>query len=325
MPKKILVAYDFSQNEIQNARVQNLAADPGTPVAGQVWYNTTTGKLVYRGAAANIDPTARSNHTGTQTASTISDFSASVQAIRLDQHAAPTAAVAMNNQRLTGLAEPTAAQDAATKGYVDAAVNGTDWKQSVRAATTTNITLSGLQTVDGVSLAANDRVLVKNQTTATENGLYSANSGAWVRTADADVNVEVHAGLTVMTEEGTINADSQWRLTTDGTITLGTTPLTFAQIGAGTTYTQGAGITIAGNVVAIDTGVVVRKFVATVGGATSIAVTHGLNTADVQVQAYLVSTNELVECDVVRTNTTTVTLGFAIAPAANSIRVSIQG
>ena len=101
--------------------------------------------------------------------------------------------------------------------------------------------------------------------------------------------------------------------------------MTFAQIGAGSTYTAGTGVTITGNVVAIDTGVVVRKFAATVGGSTNIAVSHGLNTTDVQVQAYLVSTNELVECDVVRTNATTVTLGFAEAPAANSIRVSIQG
>jgi hypothetical protein len=325
MTKKILVHYDFSQNEIQNAKAQNLAADPSTPVAGQFWYNTTTGKMMWRGNAANIDPTARANHTGTQTASTISDFSASVQAIRLDQHAAPTAAVAMNNQRLTGLAEPTAAQDAATKGYVDAAVNGTDWKESVRAATTANITLSGLQTIDGISVTAGQRVLVKNQTTTTENGLYNAASGAWSRTTDADQNAEVTAGLTVMVEEGTTQADSQWRLTTDGAITLGTTPLTFAQIGAGSSYIAGTGIAITGNAVAVDTGVVVRKFAATVGGATSIAVTHALNTTDVQVQAYLVSTNELVECDVVRTNATTVTLGFAVAPAANSIRVSIQG
>jgi hypothetical protein len=325
MTKKILVHYDFSQNEIQNAKIQNLASAPSTPVAGQVWYNTTSGKLEYRGASANIDPTARANHTGTQLAATISDFGASVQAIRLDQHAAPTAAVSMNTQRITNLAEPTGAQDAATKNYVDAAVNGTDWKQSVRVATTANITLSGLQTIDGISVAAGERVLVKNQTTATENGLYNVASGAWSRTTDADQNVEVTAGLTVMVEEGTTHADSQWRLTTDGTVTLGATALTFAQIGAATSYTAGTGVTIAGNVVAVDTGVVVRKFAATIGGATSVAVTHGLNTTDVQCQAYLLATNELIECDIVRTSATQVTFGFAVAPAANSIRVTIQG
>jgi hypothetical protein len=325
MTKKILVSYDFSQNEIQNAKAHNLAADPSTPVTGQFWFNTTTGKMMWRGAAANIDPTARANHTGTQLAATISNLAATVQAYTLNQFAAPTAAVAMNNQRITGLAEPTGAQDAATKNYVDAAVNGTDWKISVRAATTANITLSGIQTVDGISLVAGERVLVKNQTTATENGLYNVASGAWTRTTDADAAAEVTAGLSVMVEEGTVNADSQWRLTTDGAITLGTTALTFAQIGAGTTYTAGTGISIAGNVVAIDTGVVVRKFAATIGGATSVAVTHGLNTTDVNCQAYLVSTGEIVECDIVRTSTTQVTFGFAVAPAANSIRVTIQG
>lgn len=325
MTKKILVSYDFSQNEIQNARAQNLAADPSTPAVGQFWYNTTTGKMMWRGAVANIDPTDRANHTGTQLAATISNFAATVQSTTLNQLAAPTAAVAMNNQRLTGLAEPTAAQDAATKNYVDAAVNGTDWKTSVRAATTANITLSGLQTIDGISVLAGERVLVKNQTTATENGLYNAASGAWTRTTDADANAEVTAGLSVMVEEGTTHADSQWRLTTNNAIVLGTTALTFAQIGAATTYTPGAGVTITGNVVAIDTATVVRKAAATVGGATSIAVTHTLNTTDVHVQCYLVATNEMVECDIVRTNATTVTLGFAVAPAANSIRVNIQG
>jgi hypothetical protein len=325
MTKKILVHYDFSQNEIQNARAQNIAADPSTPVAGQFWYNTTTGKMMWRGATANIDPTARANHTGTQTAATISDFNTAVRANNLNLLAAPTAAVAMNNQRITGLAAPTADTDAATKGYVDAAVNGTDWKQSVRAATTANITLSGLQTIDGISVTAGQRVLVKDQTTASQNGLYNAASGAWTRTTDADAAAEVTAGLTVMVEEGTTNADSQWRLTTDGAIALGTTGLTFAQIGAGTTYTSGTGITINGNTVAIDTAVVVRKFAATVGGATTAAVTHNLGTLDVAVDAYLVATGESIECDIVRTNTNTVTLGFAVAPAANSIRVVVQG
>jgi hypothetical protein len=325
MTKKILVAYDFSQNEIQNVRIQNLAADPSTPVVAQVWYNTTTNKLMWRNATGNVDPLARASHTGTQLAATISDFSSTVVAHRLDQFALPTANVSLNNNRLVALADPVNAQDAATKNYVDAAVNGTDWKQSVRVGTVANITLSGLQTVDGISVAAGDRVLVKNQTNGAENGLYNAASGAWTRTTDADAAAEVTAGLTVMIEEGTTQADTQWRLTTDGTITVGTTAVTFVQIGAAVSYTAGNGIIVAGTVVSVDPAVTVRKYAATVGGATSIAVTHGLNTLDVHVQVYLVATGESVECDVLRSSTTQVNLGFAVAPAANSLRVIVQG
>ena len=325
MTKKILVSYDFSQNEIQNVRVQNLASDPSSPVDGQIWFNTTTGKLMVRQGGVNVDATARANHTGTQLASTISDLSSAVQATRLDQFAAPTAAVGLGGQRVTGLAEPVASTDAATKGYVDAAVNGTDWKQSVRVATTSDITLSGLQTVDGISLAAGDRVLVKAQTAAKDNGLYVVASGAWARSSDADTDGKVTAGLSVMVEEGTSQADSQWRLITDGAIVLGTTALLFAQIGAGTTYSAGAGISIVGNTVAVDTGVVARKFAATVGGAVNSVVNHGLNSLDVSVQAYLVATGESIECDIVRNSTSQVTLGFAVAPAADSIRVVVIG
>lgn len=325
MAKKILVSYDFAQNELLNAKIQNLASAPSTPAAGQVWYNTTSGKLEYRGASATVDPTARDNHTGTQTASTISDFAATVQATRLDQFAAPTAALSVNGQRVTGLADPVSAQDAATKHYVDAAVNGTDWKQSVRAATTGDIVLSGLQTVDGISLSAGDRVLVKNQAAVEDNGLYAADSGAWVRTSDADASVEVTAGLTVMIEEGVTQADTQWRLITDGVIDVGMTGLDFAQIGAATSYSGGNGITITGNAVAVNPAVVVRKFAETIGGAINSVVTHGLNTLDVQVQLYEVASGESVECDVVRNSVNQVTLGFAVAPAAGSLRVVVQG
>lgn len=107
-----------------------------------------------------------------------------------------------------------------------------DWKQSVRAATTANITLSGLQTVDGVSLAESNRVLVKDQTAGEENGLYNATSGAWVRTFDANRNDEVTPGMRVPVEEGTAAAGEDFRLTTTGAIVLGTTPLAFAQSGS---------------------------------------------------------------------------------------------
>lgn len=122
----------------------------------------------------------------------------------------------------------------ATREYVDnsivTALNRLDYKQSVRVATTASITLSGLQTVDGVALAAGDRVLVKNQTNAVDNGLYVVATSAWKRATDADENSEVTPGLTVTVESGTAQADSVWQLVTDGTIVLDTTALAFQNI-----------------------------------------------------------------------------------------------
>lgn len=282
------------------------------------------------GATANATDASlrdRSTHTGTQLASTISNFDTQVRTNRLDQMAAPTAALALNAQKITGLADGTVATDAATYGQLMNVANGTDWKSSVRAISVNNITLSGLQTIDDISLAVNDRVAVTGQTTASANGLYLAQSGAWTRALDADGNGEITPGMAFFVEEGTTYADSQWRLTTNGTIVVGTTALAFAQIGAGVSYTNGAGLALAGNVFSIDTAVVVRKYAQNIGdnSATSITVTHGLNTLDVQVQVVQVQTGETVECDVARGSTTQVTLGFAVAPTLNQYRVIVQG
>ncbi len=154
------------------------------------------------------------------------------------------------SHKLINVIDGTNAQDAATFGQLMASINGLKWKGSCRAATTGNITLSGAQTIDGVSIVAGDRVLVKAQTTAANNGIYVCASGAWTRATDADANPEVTANATVMISEGTANADTQWSLTTNDAITLGSTSLTFVQIGAGTTYTAGdASITIAGSTI----------------------------------------------------------------------------
>jgi hypothetical protein len=282
------------------------------------------------------DPLARANHTGTQTASTISDFNTAVRTNRLDQMAAPTAAVSMNSQLITNVANPVSGTDAANKNYVDAAVAGLAWKESVRAATTANITLSGAQTIDGVSVVAGNRVLVKNQTTASQNGIYVAAAGAWARAADADSQDEL-LGAAVMVEEGTTNANTQWILSTDAPITVGSTNLTFVQFGGGTTYSAGNGLSLAGNAgtgltfsggaLVIDTSVTARRYAANVGNgsSTSISVTHNFGTRDVAVDVYDSATFDTVECDVVRTNTNTVTLSFASAPASNAYRVVVVG
>jgi len=165
---------------------------------------------------------------------------------RLDQIAAPTAAVALNGQRATGLADPTAAQDAATKGYVDATTQGLDPKLSVKAASTANLTLSGTQTIDGVALVAGDRVLVKNQSTASANGIYVVAAGAWSRASDMDAWSEVPAAFCFV-EQGTTQADTGWVCTSDQGGTIGSTAIAFAQFSGAGEYVAGNGLTLTGN------------------------------------------------------------------------------
>lgn len=160
--------------------------------------------------------------------------------------------LAMGSNKITGLADPVDAQDAATKAYVDAARSGLDVKQSVRVATTANITLSGVQTIDGVALSAGDRVLVKDQTTQSQNGIYVVASGAWSRSADADEPAEVTPGFFFFVEQGTTYADSGWVMTADGTITIGTTAITFAQFSGAGQITAGNGLTKTGNTLDVN-------------------------------------------------------------------------
>lgn len=181
------------------------------------------------------------------TASKISDFDTQVRTNRLDQLAAPSASVSLNSQKITNLATPTSDTDAATKAYVDASRSGLDVKASCRVATTANITLSGTQTIDGISVIAGDRVLVKNQSTASQNGIYVVAAGSWSRATDADADAEVTSGLFTFIEEGTANADSGWVLTTDGSITVGSSSLAFSQFSGAGQITAGAGLTKTSN------------------------------------------------------------------------------
>jgi phage-related tail fiber protein len=190
----------------------------------------------------------------TLTSAKISDFDTQVRTSRLDQMAAPTTTVSLNAQKIGNLADPTAAQDAATKAYVDATRQGLDVKDSVRAATTTNITLSAPQTIDGVSVIAGDRVLVKDQSTALANGIYVVAAGAWTRATDADSSAKIPAGIFTFVEEGTANADTGWVLTTNNPITLGTTPLAFTQFSGAGQITAGGGLTKTGNSLDVGAG-----------------------------------------------------------------------
>jgi len=173
---------------------------------------------------------------------------AHVKSVRLDQFAAPTAAVNLNSQKITNLADPTAAQDACTKAYADNMSAGLDAKPSVKAASTANLTLSGTQTVDGIALVANDRVLVKDQTTQANNGIYLVQSGAWTRATDMDAWAEVPSAYCFI-EQGTVNGDSGWVCTADQGGTLNTTAITWVQFTSAGAITAGAGLTKTGSTI----------------------------------------------------------------------------
>ena len=149
----------------------------------------------------------------------------------------------VNNSRISNITDPTQAQDAATKAYVDAVKQSLDIKDSVRVATTANITIATTlnvgDVIDGVTLVDGDRVLVKDQSTASENGIYTAGSSP-VRAVDANTSAEVTSGLFCFVTEGTTNGDNGFVLTTNDPITLDTTNLTFAQF-------SGAGQIVAGD------------------------------------------------------------------------------
>jgi hypothetical protein len=161
-------------------------------------------------------------------------------------------AIAMGTSKITGLGTPTADQDAATKVYVDSVAQGLDVKASCRAATIANITLSGAQTIDGVVIIAGDRVLVKDQSTAANNGIYLCASGAWTRTTDADTWIELTGAFTFI-EDGTINDNTGWVCTIAPGGTLGSTAVTFEQFSGAGQVIAGAGLTKTGNTLNVGT------------------------------------------------------------------------
>ena len=185
----------------------------------------------------------------------ISDFDTGVQANRLDQMAAPTGSVSLNSQTITNLADPVNAQDAATKSFVEATAQGLDVKDSCVAATTANITISTAlnngDTLDGVSLSTNDRVLVKDQSTASENGIYIVGSSP-ARADDLAAGADA-AGFFTFVEQGTVNADNGFVCTSNkGSAVVGTNNLTIAQFSGAGQVTAGDGLDKSGNTLSVD-------------------------------------------------------------------------
>ena len=214
---------------------------------------------------------ARSNQTGTQTSSTISDLATTVQGYALNSFTPPAASLNLNGQTITNLASPVNANDAANKAYVDASAAGYDTKASTRLATsaalpantysanTLTASANGALTVDGVAVNTNDRILVKNEATASNNGIYvvtNAGSGtaAYVLTRSSDANANsgtgnaaINPGMFVFNEIGTANQATAWEMISAGPITIGTTALSFVQVGGAAAYTAGNGLTLTGN------------------------------------------------------------------------------
>ena len=185
----------------------------------------------------------------------ISDFDAGVRTNRLDQMAAPTGSVSYNSQNITNVADPVNAQDAATKGFVEATAQGLDVKDSVKAATTANITISTAlnngDTLDGVTLANGDRVLVKDQSTQSQNGIYIVGSSP-ARAADLAAGANA-AGFFTFVEQGTVNAENGFVCTSNnGSAVVGTNNLTIAQFSGAGQITAGNGLQKSGNTLDVD-------------------------------------------------------------------------
>lgn len=302
MAQKFLTNIDLNQNQLLNATFEVVGTDPNSGnFDGRLIFNSTEGvikvydagipgwrKVITDISSAGSYSTAltisESNGSVTITANlataasagllSSSDFSKLADAT---SEATASKLVIRDANGQAKFGTPTDPAHAATKGYVDSARTGLDVKDSVRAATTGPINLAtdleDGDTLDtSVTLATGDRVLVKNQSTASENGIYVVQaSGAAVRATDFDSSAEVTPGAFTFVEEGTTNADSGWVVTTDGTITVGTTAITWAQFSGAGQVDAGDGLSKSGNTLNVN---VVANRTAITSDAVDIASTY---------------------------------------------------
>lgn len=242
------------------------------------------------------------------------------------------------------LPDPTSAQDAATKAYVDSAVEGLAWKDSVRVATTANINLSSPgATIDGVTMVSGDRVLVKDQSTQSQNGIYVWNgaASAMTRSLDASTAAELEQAV-VSVEEGT-SADTTFRQT-EVNFTLDSGNVIFGSFGtsAPSASESTAGIAEIATQGETNTGTDDARFVTPLklanytglvkrysasfgdGAATQYDLSHNLNTRDIICQVRRVaSPYDEVNCDIEALDVNTVRLRFAAAPTSNQFRATV--
>jgi hypothetical protein len=237
---------------------------------GSAWqqasaFGTVTAQTSYGASSGDGSSTnyARADHThgtpalGTATPNAIAGVTGSAGSATTPSkedhtHAfTPAADLSMAGFKLTNVGTPSADTDAANKGYVDSVAQGLDTKASVVAATTTNGTLATAfangQVIDGVTLATGNRILIKNQTDATANGIYTVNaSGAPTRSTDMNDGSEFPSAYTFV-EQGTINGDTGWVCTNNPPVTLGSTNIVFAQFSGAGTYTGSNGVLLTGS------------------------------------------------------------------------------
>ena len=274
MAQKFVTNLDLNQNQLLNATFEVLSSNPESGnFEGRMIYNSTTDSILVYGNGAwrkVVNSILSGGGAGIAEALTVSESNGTVTLTLnvADTDSAGLLPAAMWNALTDATADATASKlakrdangnikvatptddaHAATKGYVDAARSGLDVKASVRVATTANINPATTLTIDGVELAVGDRVLVKNQDNAISNGIYVVANGSWARAEDADTSAEVTTGMFTFVSEGTTHADSGWVLSTNDTITLGTTELTFVQFSGAGQITAGDGLTKTGNTI----------------------------------------------------------------------------
>jgi hypothetical protein len=274
--RNFIVDLDLNQNELLKAKLETLATAPLTPVLGQIYYDSAKSQIgvcinatgpvwSYGGDIIDVVGTApiQVSVSGAgvatitidaATGSTAGSMSATDKN-KLDGATATATAstlvlrdasgnIAVNTITINNA--PTAGTDGVNKTYVDGLLQGLDVRASVRAITTGNITLSGLQTVDTVVLAAGNRVLVTSQTTTSQDGVYIVSATAWTRATDFALGSNV-ANSFMFVEEGTFS-DTGWVCTNNvGSDAVGTNDLIFVQFSAAGTIDAGAGLTKTGN------------------------------------------------------------------------------
>jgi hypothetical protein len=258
-------AQTYSDEMAQDAVAAALAAGTHTNIT--VSYNDNSNSISLTGAQTYSDENAQ-DAVGNAVGNGL-DYDDNTGAISVDPSefalsavGAPTADISLASYKITNLGTPTSSTDAATKAYVDGVSQGLHIHASVKAATTTNVDIATElepgDIIDGVTLAENDRVLVKSQTNSAQNGIYVVQaSGAALRASDFNEPIEVDGGDFVFVTQGTLYNDTGWVQVTDNVVTIGTDPIVFTQFSGAGTYLAGTGLTLTGNTFSINTGTTV--------------------------------------------------------------------